>query len=60
MFGVQCFYGFQKLDNIQGPHKATFGGWLPDDAVKSVREWLDTVRFKKCAQVEVVPSSLSL
>lgn len=53
VFGVQCFYGFDKLDTQQGTFKATFGGWLPDDAVRSVREWLDTVRFKKCAQVRV-------
>ena len=58
VFGVQCFFGFQKMDTLQGTHKATFGGWLPDDAVASVREWLDTVRFTKCAQASRVFSCI--
>lgn len=50
VFGVQCFYGFASLETEQGKHTATFGAWLPDDAIHAVREWLDTVKFKKTAQ----------
>ena len=50
VFGVQCFYGFASLETEQGEHAATFCAWLPDDAIHAVREWLDTVKFKKTAQ----------
>ncbi|DBA95799.1 hypothetical protein WJX77_007107 [Trebouxia sp. C0004] len=57
VFGVQCFYGFLSLETEQGEHVATFGAWLPDDAIHAVREWLDTVKFKKTAQTEASGSA---
>ena len=52
VFGVQCFFGFTSLDSEQDNHTATFGAWLHDDAIEAVREWLDTVKFTKAAQVQ--------
>ena len=50
VFGVQCCYGFASLDDEQGGHRAVFGEWLPDDAVRAVREsgWAWEVQ-KECA-----------
>ena len=35
-----------------------FGLYLPDDAIVAVREWLDTLKFLKNAQVKTVSSAL--
>ena len=55
VFAVQCFYGFASLDDpsAETSHDV-FGSYLPDDAVVAVREWLDTVKFMKTAQVRTV------
>ena len=50
VFGVQCFFGCANLECENGGSSATFGAWLPDEAIFAVRQWLDTVRFKKTAQ----------
>ena len=44
VFGVQCFFGFLSYEHEHKGKQAEFGGWLPDDAIVAVREWLDTVR----------------
>ena len=50
VFGVQCFFGFLSCEHEHKGKQAKFGGWLPDDAIVAVREWLDTVKFIKSAQ----------
>ena len=48
---MQCFFGFEKLEEPDaGLSGGAFGSYLPDDAILAVREWLDTVKFKKVAQ----------
>lgn len=40
VFVGQCFYGFQALELENAGKAATFGGFLPDDAIVAVEDWL--------------------
>lgn len=55
VMGHQCFYGFKHLEYSNAEldkngvatghvHEATFGGWLPDDAITAVKQWLQAKR----------------
>ena len=58
VYGVQCFFGFVELEEPRSGTNA-FGLYLPDDAIVAVREWLDTVKFMKNAQVRtMIPPDL--
>ena len=40
VFVGQCFYGFQALELENAGRAASFGGFLPDDAIVAVEDWL--------------------
>ena len=62
VFVVQCFFGFAQLETpaAASTSQEHFGLYLPDDAIEAVREWLDTVKFTKAAQVRIVLFLFSL
>ena len=52
VFVGQCFYGFPALELENAGKAATFGGFLPDDAIIAVEDWLQLHNYE--AQVTLV------
>ena len=56
------FFGFAQLETpgAASTSQEHFGLYLSDDAIDAVREWLDTVKVTKAAQVRIVLFLFSL